>query len=119
VVVPNQAVQTGQDGTFVYVVGKDHSVIFRPVKVGPRIDTDMVIESGLEAGEMVVTEGQLRLQPGVTVQSKEEGTGGDSKGKRDKGSDSPTGNNGAPDDSKNPDGFKNKDSFKGKAPGGV
>lgn len=75
VVVPNQAVQTGQDGTFVYVVNQDNTVSFRPVKVGPRVDLDLVIEEGLQAGEVVVTEGQLRLQPGSRVQIREGGSG--------------------------------------------
>lgn len=74
VVVPNQAVQTGQDGTFVYVVGDGGTVDFRPVKVGPRVDLDMVIEEGLRPGEIVVTEGQLRLQPGSRVQTREAAT---------------------------------------------
>ena len=76
VVVPNQAVQTGQDGTFVYVVGPDSKVTFRPVKVGPRVDLDLVIDEGLQAGEIVVTEGQLRLQPGSEVQSRDLPRGG-------------------------------------------
>lgn len=69
VTVPNQAVQTGQDGTFIYVVGEDRKVQFRPVKVGPRVDLDVVIDDGIQAGETVVTDGQLRLQPGSEVQS--------------------------------------------------
>jgi membrane fusion protein, multidrug efflux system len=68
VVVPNQAVQTGQDGTYVYVVGEDRAVTVVPVTTGPRIDQDMVIDEGLKGGETVVTEGQLRLQPGSKVQ---------------------------------------------------
>lgn len=87
VVVPNQAVQTGQDGTFVYVVGGDNKVSFRPVKVGPRVDLDLVIDEGLQAGEIVVTEGQLRLQPGAEVQTRDgqsKGGGrGEFKGKND------------------------------------
>jgi multidrug efflux system membrane fusion protein len=75
VVVPNQAVQTGQDGTYVYVVGEDRSVSVRPVKTGPRIDQDMVIDEGLQGGEIVVTEGQLRLQPGSKVQIRDQQTG--------------------------------------------
>jgi multidrug efflux system membrane fusion protein len=66
-VVPNEAVQTGQNGSFVYVVKSDRKVESRPVTVGARVDQDVVIESGLEAGETVVTEGQLRLAPGSTV----------------------------------------------------
>ena len=76
--VPNQAVQTGQDGTFVYVVKPDRTVEVREVTTGPRIDLDLVIEKGLEAGETVVTEGQLRLQPGSRVQMR--GEGGEGRG---------------------------------------
>jgi multidrug efflux system membrane fusion protein len=76
VVVPNQAVQTGQDGTYVYVVNNDGTVAFRPVKVGPRVDLDLVIEEGLQAGEVVVTEGQLRLQPGARIQTRDASGGG-------------------------------------------
>ena len=75
VVVPNQAVQTGQDGTYVYVVGEDRAVSVVPVKTGPRIDQDMVIDEGLKGGETVVTEGQLRLQPGSKVQIRDQQTG--------------------------------------------
>jgi multidrug efflux system membrane fusion protein len=75
VVVPNQAVQTGQDGTYVYVVGEDRAVRVVPVKTGPRIDQDMVIDDGLKGGETVVTEGQLRLQPGSRVQVRDPQTG--------------------------------------------
>jgi multidrug efflux system membrane fusion protein len=75
VVVPNQAVQTGQDGTYVYVVGEDKTVSVVPVTTGPRIDQDMVIDQGLKGGETVVTEGQLRLQPGSKVQIRGDQTG--------------------------------------------
>ena len=67
-VVPNQAVQSGQDGTFVYVVKEDQTVDARNVVTGPRVDQDLVIEKGLEDGDTVVTEGQLRLAPGSRVQ---------------------------------------------------
>lgn len=66
-VVPNQAVQTGQDGLFVYVLKPDRTVESRPVTTGSRVDQDIVIEHGLEAGDTVVTEGQLRLAPGMRV----------------------------------------------------
>jgi multidrug efflux system membrane fusion protein len=72
VVVPNQAVQTGQDGTYIYVVKPDQTVEVRPVTVGPRVDLDLVIDKGLEAGETVVIEGQLRLQPGSRVQFRDQ-----------------------------------------------
>jgi membrane fusion protein, multidrug efflux system len=67
-VVPNQAVQTGQDGQFVYVVKQDRTVEVRPVVTGTRVDQELVIDRGLEPGETVVTEGQLRLTPGSRVQ---------------------------------------------------
>ena len=68
VVVPNQAVQTGQEGPFVFVVKTDRSVESRPVIIGARVDQDIVIASGIQPGETVVTEGQLRLAPGIKVQ---------------------------------------------------
>jgi multidrug efflux system membrane fusion protein len=71
VMVPNQAVQTGQEGAFVFVVKPDRTVESRPVVTGSRIDQEIVISSGLQPGETVVTEGQLRLGPGVRVQPRE------------------------------------------------
>ena len=70
-VVPNQAVQSGQDGSFVYVVGDNRRVAARPVTVGPRAGQDLVIDKGLEEGETVVTEGQLRLAPGSQVTTRD------------------------------------------------
>jgi membrane fusion protein, multidrug efflux system len=67
VVVPNEAVQTGQSGTFVYVVKPDRTVESRTVVTGARVGQDMVVDKGVEAGEIVVTEGQLRLAPGSKV----------------------------------------------------
>jgi multidrug efflux system membrane fusion protein len=63
VTVPNEAVQAGQNGQFVYVVKPDRTVDARPVTTGQRVDQDLVIQSGVQAGEVVVTEGQLRLAP--------------------------------------------------------
>ena len=79
VVVPNEAVQTGQNGSFVYVVKQDRTVESRPVTTGARVDQDLVIDSGLQAGETVVTEGQLRLAPGSRVAVRD-GRGGGQKG---------------------------------------
>jgi len=117
VVVPNQAVQTGQDGTFVYVVDEENKVSFRPVKVGPRVDLEMVIEEGLKAGEIVVIEGQLRLQPGSTVQTGGgNGRAGEGKGKGNAKSDDapaePTGKGDFKGGGK--EGFKGKGGFGGK-----
>ena len=70
VVVPSQAVQTGQKGEFIYVVRPDDTAEQRPVTVGVTHDGQTVIEKGLETGETVVTDGQLRLVPGVKVSIK-------------------------------------------------
>jgi multidrug efflux system membrane fusion protein len=66
-VVPTRAVQTSQDGTFVYVVNPEQRVELRPVKLGFSVGDVSVIEAGLAVGETVVTDGQLRLAPGVLV----------------------------------------------------
>jgi multidrug efflux system membrane fusion protein len=76
VVVPSQAVQTGQNNQFVYVVKPDPTnttsqiVENRPVTVGITYQNETVVEKGLQAGETVVTDGQLRLEPGVKVSIK-------------------------------------------------
>ena len=62
-----EAVQTGQDGQFVFVVKDDSTVEQRTVTVGQRVNDDMVVQKGLKPGETVVTEGQLRLEPGSRV----------------------------------------------------
>ena len=89
-VLPNQAVQSGQDGTFVYVVKDDQSVEARPVVTGQRVDQELVIEKGLSLGDTVVTEGQLRLAPGTRVQWKDSGNKGDSPGRGQGRGKSPT-----------------------------
>ena len=70
VVVPAQALQTGQNGPFVYVVKADQTVEERAVTAGITYAGATVIPSGLSAGETVVTDGQLRLAPGVKVEVK-------------------------------------------------
>lgn len=67
VVVPSQAIGTGQMGDFVFVVKADNTVELRSVTVSYRLDNEAVIERGLQAGERVVTDGQLRLRPGSAV----------------------------------------------------
>jgi len=67
VVVPSQAVQTGQQGQFVFVVKSDVTVEIRPVVPGIVVGGDEVIEKGIQAGERVVTDGQLMLFPGARV----------------------------------------------------
>jgi multidrug efflux system membrane fusion protein len=69
-VVPSQAVQTGQNSQFVYVVKADETVEQRPVKIGITYEGETVLQSGLKMGETIVTDGQLRLAPGVKVNIK-------------------------------------------------
>jgi multidrug efflux system membrane fusion protein len=66
-VIPSQALQTGQQGQFVFVVKADHTVESRPVVPGQVADGMTLIEKGLAKGEIVVTDGQLRLVPGTEV----------------------------------------------------
>src|SRR6266550_1873217 len=70
VVVPSQAVQIGQDNSYVYVVKPDMTAEVRNVKTGTSINNMTVIEEGLKQGEQIVTDGQLKLVPGATVQPK-------------------------------------------------
>lgn len=67
VIVPDQAVQTGQTGQFVWVIkdGKSHMQL---VKTGPSVDGKTAIVSGLRTGETVVTDGQIQLAEGAKVQ---------------------------------------------------
>jgi multidrug efflux system membrane fusion protein len=74
VVVPSQAVQTGQQGQYVYVIKDDMTAEFRLVAPGRTFDRWMVIDKGVAAGERVVTDGQLRLVPGAKVEFKNEKT---------------------------------------------
>ncbi|HLK08223.1 MAG TPA: efflux RND transporter periplasmic adaptor subunit [Candidatus Angelobacter sp.] len=70
VVVPTAALQTSQSGTYVYVVEQDLTAKQQPVKVGWNVGEDTVIASGLQPGQRVVTDGQLRLTPGAKVDIK-------------------------------------------------
>ncbi len=70
VVVPSQAIGTGQKGDYLFVVKSDATVEMRSVTVAYRLGNDAVIESGVAAGEKVVTDGQLRLRPGAKIVEK-------------------------------------------------
>lgn len=80
--VPNRAIQTGQSGDFVYVLKPDNKVELRTVKIGITNGGVTAIEKGLSAGEQVVTEGQLRLTDGASVELKRLGSppSGEKKG---------------------------------------
>ncbi|HUJ12798.1 MAG TPA: efflux RND transporter periplasmic adaptor subunit [Thermoanaerobaculia bacterium] len=70
IVVPTQAIQTGQRGQYVYVVKPDDSVEMRPVAVEDSVKQQTVVASGVRPGETVVTDGQLRLTPKSRVDVK-------------------------------------------------
>jgi membrane fusion protein, multidrug efflux system len=68
VVIPAAAIQRGVQGTFVFVVGQDNTAQVRPVQIGVSVGNNLAVESGLQAGEQVVTDGQDKLQAGSKVQ---------------------------------------------------
>lgn len=68
VVVPSRAVQKGQKGSYVFVLKPDRTAEVREVVAGEDRNGETVVENGLQAGETVVTDGQLRLVPGVPVE---------------------------------------------------
>jgi multidrug efflux system membrane fusion protein len=70
IVVPSQAIQNSQNGEFIFVVKSDQTVEMRAVTIGISRDGKTVVEKGLKTGEMVVTDGQLRLVPGAKVNIK-------------------------------------------------
>lgn len=74
-VVPSQAVQIGQDKSFVYVVKADGTAEMRTVKTGTTVESMTVVDDGLKPGEQVVTDGQLRIVPGAKLQVKGQGQG--------------------------------------------
>ena len=70
VLIPTQALLDGVTGPYVYVIGADGKAEARPVTPGPIVDAETVVEKGLAAGEMVVTDGQVRLAPGAKAEIK-------------------------------------------------
>jgi multidrug efflux system membrane fusion protein len=67
IVVPTVAVQTGQQGQYVFVAKPDSTVELRSVQISRSAGAETVVRSGLTPGEMVVTDGQLRLVPGTRI----------------------------------------------------
>jgi multidrug efflux system membrane fusion protein len=72
-VVPSQAVQTGQDGEFIFVVKSDNTVEARPVSASITYDGERVITKGLKPGESVVIDGQAKLSAGAKISVKTAG----------------------------------------------
>ncbi|MEO8501378.1 MAG: efflux RND transporter periplasmic adaptor subunit [Vicinamibacteria bacterium] len=73
VIVPAPSVQDGQTGPFIFVVSKDMTAEIRPVTTGPSRNGETLIEKGLDPGETVVVDGQVRLTPGARVNAKPAG----------------------------------------------
>jgi multidrug efflux system membrane fusion protein len=69
-VVPSVAVNTGPEGQYVFIVKPDQTVEMRPVTVSRTALNETILESGVKAGETVVTDGQLRLVPGSRISVK-------------------------------------------------
>jgi multidrug efflux system membrane fusion protein len=65
--VPASVVQQGSKGPYAYVVNPDNTVAIRPIKVAQIADGQALIDSGLQANEQVVVDGQYKLQPGTHV----------------------------------------------------
>lgn len=67
ILIPSLAVVTAQNGFYVYVIDKDSVAHFRPVSIGATIGDSIIVNSGIQAGERVVTVGALRLNEGMKV----------------------------------------------------
>jgi multidrug efflux system membrane fusion protein len=80
IVVPDAAVQPGQDSSFVYLINAEDKVQVQPVKISRQIGTEVVIAAGIKAGDQVITEIPQALQPGATVRI----ASADSKGAKEK-----------------------------------
>lgn len=92
-IVPAPAIQRGPQGTYVYAVGSDNSVQIRPVSIAQVTGSSIGLSSGVNAGEVVVIDGQDKLQDGSKVVPTFAGAnGGGSRGT----STAPTTSNGAP-----------------------
>ena len=66
-VVPDDAIQHGNNGLYAYALGKDNKAELRKVKVSQSIDGRSVVDEGLSPGEQVITAGQYKVQPGTPV----------------------------------------------------
>ncbi len=68
--IPKEAVNQGQNGQYVYRLMPDNTVVVAPIKVAYEEERIVVVADGVKAGDIVVTDGQLRLAPGVKVEVK-------------------------------------------------
>ncbi len=70
IVVPAQAVQTSQDGSYVFIIRADDTIAVRPVIIERFAAKEAIIKSGIDAGDTVVTDGHIRLYPEAKVKVK-------------------------------------------------
>jgi multidrug efflux system membrane fusion protein len=68
-VIPAEAIQRGQTGIFVFVVGADDTVALRPIAIGETEDGVVIVDRGLAADDRVVVRGQYRLEAGTKVEA--------------------------------------------------
>ena len=72
--VPDRAIGNDQNKKFIYVVGNDNKVVYRQVSLGPQVNGQRIVLSGLHSGERVIVDGLQHIAPDVTVQAKEDST---------------------------------------------
>jgi len=68
-VLPKRAVMHGAQGSFVWTIGQDNKVQPRPITAGTTSGNDVAITHGLNAGDRVVVDGILKVQPGAVVKA--------------------------------------------------
>lgn len=66
-VIPKRAVMHGVQGSFVWLIGEGDKVEFRPVKLGASAENNVIVADGLKAGERIVVDGIMKVQPGAVV----------------------------------------------------
>ena len=86
VLIPNDAAQISQRGPFVFVVKSDDTAELRPVVLGQRQGSDVVVTGGLSAGERVVVVGQMTVRPGGKVRVGNAGSGANDSSSEKQGS---------------------------------
>lgn len=68
--IPEKAVKHNLSGPYVYVISEDKTAQVRPVMLGETIEKEVIIRQGLSPHDQVITEGHLRLYPGMKVDIK-------------------------------------------------
>jgi membrane fusion protein (multidrug efflux system) len=76
ILVPQAAVQLNQAGPFVLVVDSESKVEVRPITMGDRTGTEVVVLDGLSAGETIIVEGIQKVRPGIAVVTNPQSAGG-------------------------------------------